>query len=88
MQAVKSVVKSLEIRGVVVNMINITRLSEYRKDGHPTIYRRHWRPLTEEEKANPVNLADCMHWCLPGVPDVWNVLLYAHIFQNQTLKSR
>lgn len=87
LQAVESVITSLKTRGVEVKMINITRLSEYRKDGHPTVYRRFWKPLSEEEKSNPVSYADCTHWCLPGVPDVWNELLYAHIFQNQMSES-
>ncbi|XBH73942.1 hypothetical protein VPH35_100979 [Triticum aestivum] len=28
---------------------------------------------------DPSSYADCIHWCLPGVNDVWNQLLYAHI---------
>ncbi|CAI5485332.1 unnamed protein product [Closterium sp. Naga37s-1] len=31
---------------------------------------------------------DCVHWCLPGVPDTWNELLYAELIRsgNFTLK--
>jgi hypothetical protein len=25
---------------------------------------------------------DCVHWCLPGVPDTWNELLYALLFKE------
>lgn len=60
-------------------MLNITQLSEYRKDGHPSIYRKHWDPIDE---ANPSSYSDCTHWCLPGVPDVWNEILYAYIISK------
>jgi len=25
---------------------------------------------------------DCSHWCLAGVPDAWNEILYAVLFGN------
>ncbi|KAJ9185422.1 hypothetical protein P3X46_005060 [Hevea brasiliensis] len=79
MQVVDRVLDDLKTRGLNVQMINITQLSEYRKEGHPSIYRKQWEPLTEDQISNPKTYADCIHWCLPGVPDVWNELLYAHI---------
>ena len=72
-------IKKLKNRGVDVKVLNITQLSEYRKDGHPSIYRKQWEPLTEDQLSDPKSYADCIHWCLPGVPDVWNELLYAYI---------
>lgn len=80
MRIVDAALDELKTRGLNVQMINITQLSEYRKDGHPSIYRKQWEPLTQEQKINPLSYADCIHWCLPGVPDVWNELLYAYIF--------
>ncbi|GAV76882.1 PC-Esterase domain-containing protein/PMR5N domain-containing protein [Cephalotus follicularis] len=59
-----------------VSVINITQLSEYRKDGHPSIYRKFWETLSPEKLSNPSSYSDCIHWCLPGVPDVWNELLF------------
>lgn len=82
MRVVETVIGDLRARGVTVQILNITQLSEYRKEAHPTIYRRQWEPLKEEQLANPMSYADCFHWCLPGVPDVWNELLYAQIFKN------
>ncbi|KAI3875598.1 hypothetical protein MKX03_001549 [Papaver bracteatum] len=70
----------LKVRGVNVKILNITQLSEYRKEGHPSIYRKQWNPLTREQISNPTSYSDCIHWCLPGVPDTWNELLYAYIF--------
>ncbi|XP_059305316.1 protein trichome birefringence-like 34 [Lycium ferocissimum] len=82
MKIVESTMHDLEQRGLNVHLINITQLSEYRKEGHPSIYRKQWDSLTEKQIANPSSYADCIHWCLPGVPDVWNELLYAYIVNN------
>ncbi|KAH7844176.1 hypothetical protein Vadar_025191 [Vaccinium darrowii] len=49
-----------------VTLLDITTLSQLRKDGHPSVYG------SGGEKGN-----DCSHWCLAGVPDTWNQLLYA-----------
>lgn len=73
MQMVKKVLNRL---GSKVSVLNITQLSEYRKDGHPSIYRKFWEARTPEQLANPSSYSDCIHWCLPGVPDVWNELLF------------
>lgn len=47
-------------------LMDITLLTQLRKDGHPSVY-------AGQGKA----LVDCSHWCLAGVPDSWNELLYA-----------
>ncbi|GLT92768.1 hypothetical protein SLE2022_105900 [Rubroshorea leprosula] len=85
MQVVEKLLHEMPTRGLSVQFINITRLSMYRKEGHPSIYRKHWEPLTDEQISNPSSYADCIHWCLPGVPDVWNELLYAYIFDKDEL---
>ncbi|OVA02802.1 PMR5 N-terminal domain [Macleaya cordata] len=64
---------------VPITFLNITQLSEYRKDAHTSIYKKQWSPLTPEQLANPVSYADCTHWCLPGLQDTWNELLYAKL---------
>ncbi|OWM67095.1 protein trichome birefringence-like 34 [Punica granatum] len=86
MRVVKTIINDLRARGVIVHVLNITQLSEYRKEAHPSIYRRWYRPRNDEQMANPWSYADCSHWCLPGVPDVWNELLYAQIFENRAPK--
>ncbi|CAN8257453.1 unnamed protein product [Cochlearia groenlandica] len=73
MRMVERVLKRL---GPKVSVVNITQLSEYRKDGHPSVYRKFWEPLTEDRLNNPASYSDCTHWCVPGVPDVWNQLLF------------
>ncbi|WOL18431.1 protein trichome birefringence-like 33 isoform X1 [Canna indica] len=63
-----------------ITFLNITQLSGYRKDAHTSIYKKQWSPLTPEQIANPVSYADCVHWCLPGLQDTWNELLFAKLF--------
>lgn len=73
MQMVEKVVKKLSSK---VSVLNITQLSEYRKDGHPSIHRKFWENLSQEQLSKPSTYSDCIHWCLPGVPDVWNEFLF------------
>ncbi|KAH9625727.1 hypothetical protein KSS87_007923 [Heliosperma pusillum] len=54
-----------------VTLLDITSLSQLRKDGHPSIYG------PDGDHGN-----DCSHWCLPGVPDSWNQLLYVLLTQS------
>ncbi|CAI0408338.1 unnamed protein product [Linum tenue] len=71
------------LRRVKVTFMNITQLSEYRKDGHTTVYgERKGKLLTGEQRSDPKNFADCIHWCLPGVPDTWNHILYAYLLHS------
>ncbi|CAH8359856.1 unnamed protein product [Eruca vesicaria subsp. sativa] len=60
-----------------VTYLNITRLTDYRKDAHPSVYRK--QKLSAEESKAPLLYQDCSHWCLPGVPDSWNEILYAEM---------
>lgn len=83
MRVVESVLHRLETRGVTVKLLNITQLSEYRKEAHLSVYRKQWEPAKDDEISDPLTYADCFHWCLPGVQDVWNELLYAYIFQEE-----
>ena len=65
---------------VPIGVVNITQLSEYRRDGHTQTYKKQWAEPTPEQRADPRSYADCTHWCLPGVPDTWNELLYWKLF--------
>lgn len=68
---------------VPVYFINITTLSELRKDAHTSVYTiRQGKMLTPEQQADPTNYADCIHWCLPGLPDTWNEFFYTRIISQ------
>ncbi|CAN1134031.1 Protein trichome birefringence-like 8 [Linum perenne] len=68
---VSEVITQMRRTNKKVQYLNITHLTEYRFDGHPSRYREPGTP--------PDAPQDCSHWCLPGVPDVWNEILYAHL---------
>ncbi|XP_004502134.1 protein trichome birefringence-like 4 [Cicer arietinum] len=60
--------------------LNITKMTDYRKDGHPSIYRE----AGFNDNRGHKMVQDCSHWCLPGIPDSWNQLLYATLLMAQT----
>lgn len=57
-------------------LLDITLLSSLRKDGHPSVYSG---LVSGSQLAKP-GQSDCSHWCLPGLPDTWNQLLYTILF--------
>ncbi|XP_037483325.1 protein trichome birefringence-like 28 [Triticum dicoccoides] len=76
--AAEAVLRSM--RRVPVHLVDITALSEFRKDAHTSVHTlRQGKLLTPEQQADPRTYADCIHWCLPGLPDTWNHFLYAQI---------
>ncbi|KAL1217842.1 Protein trichome birefringence-like 28 [Cardamine amara subsp. amara] len=78
---VENVTQSLK---VPIRFLNITRLSEYRKDAHTSVYTiRQGHLLTKQEQNDPSTYADCIHWCLPGLPDTWNEFLYTLIMNQR-----
>nr|GMD20293.1 protein trichome birefringence-like 41 [Ipomoea batatas] len=57
-----------EIRKPVF-FLDLATLSRFRVDGHIMKY-------------NGFHGTDCTHWCIAGVPDTWNLLLYAGLLQD------
>ncbi|XP_074320930.1 protein trichome birefringence-like 14 [Silene latifolia] len=57
------------VRGTRVSLLDITALSQLRDEGHISRY---------SIKASS-GIQDCLHWCLPGIPDAWNEILAAQI---------
>ncbi|KZV56296.1 protein trichome birefringence-like 43 [Dorcoceras hygrometricum] len=53
-----------------VHLLDITAGSQLRIDGHPSVY---WGG------GHAARFSDCTHWCLAGVPDIWNEFLYASL---------
>ncbi|KAG6505065.1 hypothetical protein ZIOFF_037413 [Zingiber officinale] len=37
------------------------------------------REVPDARAKEPKRFADCSHWCLPGLPDTWNELLFASL---------
>ncbi|WCJ23388.1 Protein trichome birefringence [Euphorbia peplus] len=69
----ESVISEMKVE---VFYMNITRMTDYRKDGHPSIYRMKKSDDHHDHDHDMMMVQDCSHWCLPGVPDSWNELLY------------
>jgi hypothetical protein len=57
------------VKGTNITLLDITALSELRDEGHISRY--------SVKATTGVN--DCLHWCLPGIPDTWNELLIAQV---------
>lgn len=65
------------VRGTKVRLLDITALSQLRDEGHISRYS-----LKSSESRH-----DCLHWCLPGVPDTWNEILYAQLLADFSFKG-
>ncbi|CAK7323655.1 unnamed protein product [Dovyalis caffra] len=72
---------------IPVRYLNITKLSEYRRDAHPALYARNQEKLLKSgmQLQQKKSLPDCSHWCLPGLPDTWNRLLYASLVLDTSI---
>ncbi|XP_047956167.1 protein trichome berefringence-like 7 [Salvia hispanica] len=58
------------VNGMVapVTVLHVTPMSAFRSDAHVGTW------------SDRPSLSDCSHWCLPGVPDIWNEILIAYMF--------
>ncbi|KAL0434456.1 UNVERIFIED_CONTAM: protein trichome birefringence-like 10 [Sesamum latifolium] len=65
-----------------LHVLNITHMTSRRKDGHSSLYY-----LGPKRGPAPIHRQDCSHWCLPGVPDTWNELLYALFLKNEATRT-
>lgn len=57
------------LQGTDIKLLDLTHLSEFRADAHPATW-------LGKKDAVAVWGQDCMHWCLPGVPDTWVNILW------------
>jgi hypothetical protein len=53
-----------------VTVLNVTLMGSFRSDAHVG----NW--------SYPPTVLDCSHWCLPGVPDAWNELVFSYLLTN------
>ncbi|GLU12596.1 hypothetical protein SLE2022_292610 [Rubroshorea leprosula] len=57
------------VKGTRVKILDISALSSLRDEAHKSNYGGFGTSV----------FYDCLHWCLPGVPDTWNELLIAQL---------
>lgn len=65
-----------------IELLNVTKMTSQRRDGHSSLYY-----LGPKARASTLQRQDCSHWCLPGVPDSWNELLYAVLLKREGKNS-
>ncbi|KAJ6924061.1 hypothetical protein NC652_017388 [Populus alba x Populus x berolinensis] len=59
-QIISTVIKEMDYGDRKVQFLNITHLTQFRYDGHPSRHREQGTPVDAPQ--------DCSHWCLPGIP--------------------
>ncbi|XP_044492271.1 protein ALTERED XYLOGLUCAN 4-like [Mangifera indica] len=59
-------------KGLRLEVLDVTRLSLMRPDGHPGPYM-YPNPFANGIQEHVQN--DCVHWCLPGPIDTWNQIM-------------
>jgi hypothetical protein len=55
---------------VPITVLNVTLMGAFRSDAHVGTW------------SYPPTILDCSHWCLPGVPDAWNELIFSYLLTN------
>ncbi|XP_062091178.1 protein trichome birefringence-like 16 [Humulus lupulus] len=60
-------VAAAAVKGTGVKLLDITDLSQVRDEAHISWFR------------SSTGSSDCLHWCLPGLPDTWNEILFAQL---------
>ncbi|TXG63628.1 hypothetical protein EZV62_010622 [Acer yangbiense] len=73
--------RSEELQVKNLDVLNVTSMTSRRKDGHPSLYN-----LSPEAGPRSLHIQDCSHWCLPGVPDSWNELLYVLFLKRESVR--
>ncbi|KAL6209260.1 hypothetical protein ACLB2K_020202 [Fragaria x ananassa] len=62
-----TIIKIVHKMAVPVTIMHVTPMGSFRSDGHVGLW-----------SDNP-SVPDCSHWCLPGVPDMWNEILLSYM---------
>lgn len=61
-------------------VLNVTYLSEFRAEAHPAVW-------LGQKNAHIIWGQDCMHWCLPGLPETWFDILAVLVFDYFNAKE-
>jgi len=65
---ISKVVKNMSLP---VTVLHVTPMTAYRSDGHVGTW------------SDKPSVPDCSHWCLPGVPDMWNEILLSYLLPKE-----
>ncbi|KAJ6335808.1 hypothetical protein OIU78_012419 [Salix suchowensis] len=64
------IIKAVKAMAVPVTVLHVTPMGAFRSDAHVGTW-----------SDNP-SVPDCSHWCLPGVPDMWNEILLSNLLSK------
>ncbi|XP_065847326.1 protein trichome berefringence-like 7 [Euphorbia lathyris] len=70
-----TIIEAVKKMTLPVTVLDVTPMGAYRSDGHVGTW-----------SDNP-SVPDCSHWCLPGVPDMWNEILLAYLMSMNDVSS-
>ncbi|WOL03772.1 hypothetical protein Cni_G12492 [Canna indica] len=73
---------SIATEALELDLLNVTQMTARRKDGHLSVF------YLGPKGPTPLHKQDCSHWCLPGVPDTWNELLYALFMRRESMRHQ
>ena len=59
------IIRVVKKMNVSARVLHVTPMDAYRTDGHVGTW------------SDKPSVPDCSHWCLPGVPDMWNEILFS-----------
>ena len=64
------------VSGAKAQVLNITYIFQFRDEAHISKY------MPRQQIGQ-----DCLHWCLPGLPDTWVNILYSRILEYLNFSS-
>ncbi|KAI4307176.1 hypothetical protein L6164_030391 [Bauhinia variegata] len=59
--------KAVNKMNISATLVHVTPMDAHRSDGHVGTW------------SDKPSVPDCSHWCLPGVPDMWNEILFSYL---------
>ena len=71
-----TILKIVRSMSVPVKALHVTPMGAYRSDAHVGPWG-----------DNP-SVPDCSHWCLPGVPDTWNEIVFSYLLHKDGVPSQ
>ncbi|KAK9740921.1 hypothetical protein RND81_03G071200 [Saponaria officinalis] len=71
-----AILKAVKKMSVPVTALHVTPMGAYRSDAHVGTW-----------SDNP-SVPDCSHWCLPGLPDMWNEIVFTYLLHKDQISQK
>lgn len=69
------IIKVVKKMTVPATVLHVTPMGAFRSDAHLGTWSDH------------PSVPDCSHWCLPGVPDTWNEIIFSYLLSNNGVST-